>query len=171
MAEPATPPPAAPPAARWRRVLPWALLVLLLGIVQTLLFVLTLQYERDREQERTELTAASAAADLRQRLAHDLQSLQALLWNEPGIDAWRAGAVELLRARRELLRIEWRDAGQRIEQAVESPYRGPLYDLLPREALDGDTVVACAAALRRAGPGRSGRAATSCRSAAAWGSR
>ena len=152
MAEPATPPPAAPPAARWRRVLPWALLVLLLGIVQTLLFVLTLQYERDREQERTELTAASAAADLRQRLAHDLQSLQALLWNEPGIDAWRAGAVELLRARRELLRIEWRDAGQRIEQAVESPYRGPLYDLLPREALDGDTVVACAAALRRAGP-------------------
>ena len=152
MVEPAALSPAEPPAARWRRVLPWALLVLLLGVAQTLLFVLTLQYERDREQERTELTAASAAADVRQRFAHDLQSLQALLWNEPGVDAGRADAAELLRARRELLRIEWRDAGQRIEQALESPYRGPLYDLLPREALDGDTEAACAAALRQTGP-------------------
>jgi len=137
---------------RWRRVLPWAALVLLIGVAQSLLLVLTVRNEHDREQERAEAAAAGAAADVRMLLSHDLQSLQAILWERPGPERWRAEAADLLRARRELLRVEWRERGQSISQAVESPYRGPLFSLLRRRDLDADTEAACAAALRLSAP-------------------
>ena len=142
----------APSATRWRRVLPWALLVLLIGVAQSLLLVLTVRSEHDREQERAEAAAAAAAADVRKLLSHDLQSLQALLWERPGPTRHQEEAGELLHARRELLRIEWRDLSQSIVSAVESPYRGPLFSLLRRRDLDADTEAACAAALRVASP-------------------
>ena len=124
---------------RWRRMLPWALLVLLIGVAQSLLLVLTVRNEHDREQERAEAAAAGAAADVRMLLSHDLQSLQAILWERPGPERWRAEAADLLRARRELLRVEWRERGQSIAQVVESPYRGPLFSLLRRRDLDADS--------------------------------
>lgn len=145
-------PASGPPASRWRRVLPWALLVLLLGVAQTLLLALTVQYERSREQERVELAAATAAANVRQLLTRDVQSLQALLWNEPQPARWRAEATELMRAHRELLRIEWRGADNTVETAADSPYGGPLFTRLPRHALDRDTQAACAEARRLATP-------------------
>ena len=133
---------------RWRRKLPWALLVALLGVAQTLLLVLTVRHERDRQQERTELAAVAAAADLRQLFARDLQSLQALLWNDPPEAQRRAEAIGLLRARREIVRIEWRGAGYGTEEAVDSPYRSPLFSVLPRSDLAADSEAACANALR-----------------------
>ena len=142
----------APSATRWRRVLPWALLVLLIGVAQSLLLVLTVRSEHDREQERAEAAAAAASADVRKLLSHDLQSLQALLWERPGPPRLQEEAGELLHARRELLRIEWRDRSQSIVSAVESPYRRPLFSLLRRRDLDADTEAACAAALRVASP-------------------
>ncbi|HSV70362.1 MAG TPA: ATP-binding protein [Methylibium sp.] len=135
-------------AVRWRRILPWALLVALLGVAQTLLLALTVQYEHDREQERTEMAAAAAAGDVRQLLARNLQSLQALLWNDPPLPQWRADAADLLHARRELVRLEWRGAGQRIEEAVDSPYRPPVFSVLPRSSLAVDSEAACATAMR-----------------------
>ncbi len=150
MAETASPSP--PPAQRWRRMLPWALLVALLGVAQTLLLALTVRYEHDRAQERTEMAAAAAAGDVRQLLARDLQSLQALLWNEPSIEQWRTDAARLLHARRELLRLEWRDAGQRIVEVVDSPYRPPIFSVLPRSSLAVDSETACANAVRLAAP-------------------
>lgn len=142
----------APSATRWRRVLPWAVLVLLIGVAQSLLLVLTVRSEHDREQERAEAAAAAAAADVRKLLSHDLQSLQALLWERPGPERLHEEAGELLHARRELLRIEWRDRSQAIVSAVESPYRRSLFSLLRRRDLDADTEAACAAALRVASP-------------------
>jgi two-component system sensor histidine kinase DctS len=149
------PAPAAPPALpawRWRRALPWAVLVALLGVAQTLLLALTVQYERDRTQERTELAAAVVAADLRQLLSRDLQGLQALLWNSPPRERWRADASALLRERRELVRIELRGPGGAIDDELDSPYRGPLFSVLPRRDLSADSEAACATALRLEAP-------------------
>jgi len=140
--------PLMPSSWRWRRMLPWALLVLLLGVVQTLLLGLTLRYEHSRAQERTDAAATAAAIDVRQVFARDLQSLQALLWNEPDLAQWRRDAADLLRERRELLRIEWRAEDNTIEAVVESPYRGQLFSRLPRGALALDSEAACASAMR-----------------------
>lgn len=141
-----------PLASRWRRLLPWALLVLLLGVAQTLLLALTVQHENNREQERVEMAAASAAANVRQLLLRDVQSLQALLWNDPQPAQWRSDAADLLRARREMLRIEWRSGANVIETAADSPYGGPLFVSLARSDLDLDTQAACADAQRLAAP-------------------
>lgn len=146
------PPTAAAPATGLRRALPWVLLVLLLGVAQTLLLVLTLQFEHDREQERADHAAAAAAGDVRALLARDLQGLHALLWNDPPPQQWRNEAAELLRARRELLRIEWRSETHEIEAAVDSPYRVPLFSRFKRSDLDLETQAACAVALRLAAP-------------------
>jgi two-component system sensor histidine kinase DctS len=133
-------------------MLPWALLVLLLGVVQTLLLAMTLRFEQSRAQERTDAAAVAAAADVRQLFSRNLQSLQALLWSEPDLEQWRRGATELLRERREVLRLEWRTEDDVIEAAVESPYRGSLFNRLPRRALSLDTEAACATAARLVSP-------------------
>ena len=156
MPSPTLPPGAAtaasPAATRLRRALPWALLVLLLGVAQTLLLVLTLQFEHDREQERAEHAAVAAAADVRLLLSRDLQDLHALLWNDPPESSQRSAAAELLRARPELQRIEWRNDSHAIESAVDSPYRGPLFRRFARSDLDLETQAACAVAMRLAAP-------------------
>ena len=137
---------------RWRRSWPWVLLVALLLVAQVLLLGLTANYEQTRAQEEVELAAASSAADVRQALAGDLQSLQALLWNDPSLPQWREDAATLLRNRRELMRLERRDARFLIQEAVESPYRPPLFSMISRDDLDLEAEVACAAARRLAGP-------------------
>jgi two-component system, LuxR family, sensor histidine kinase DctS len=150
---------------RWRRLLPWAALIGLILVAQVLLFVLTLRHERDRLQERVDESALSAAAELRQRFAYQLQAVQALQWNEPGGNGWRAEARELLRAQRTLLRLERRRLSPSlIEDSIDSPYSKPLFagsdgaaagsstPPLPRDQLDLDTQVACAAAQQRGQP-------------------
>ncbi|AKJ26963.1 two-component system sensor histidine kinase NtrB [Caldimonas brevitalea] len=137
---------------RLRRVLPWVLLVGLLAVAQTALVRLTLDYESAREQELVEQTATVAASDIKQSLGRDLQSLQALLWNEPPREQWLRDAAELLRARREMVRIERRDLEMAIESDVDTPYRPPLFTQLRREAIDIDAEVACATATRLSGP-------------------
>ena len=92
-----------------RRLALWGALVGLLIVAQSLLVWLTISYERNRAQEQVDHAAAAAAADVRQALARHQQSLQALLWNEPTPAVWHAEATTLLRARRELQRVERRD--------------------------------------------------------------
>jgi two-component system sensor histidine kinase DctS len=138
--------------SRWRRALPWVLLVVMLGIAQSLLLVLTVRYEHDREQERTELALAAAVGDVRQLFAGVLQSLHALVWSEPTPAEWRAGAADLLRQRREVVRVEWRGSDQQIEMALDSPYRAPLFTMLPRSDFMADSEAACATAMRLAQP-------------------
>src|SRR6185436_16631532 len=82
----------------------------------------------------------------------DLQSLQALLWNEPGMAQWHADAADLLRNHREMVRLERRLPTDEIVDAVESPYVGPIFTRIRREELDVDTEVACSTAERHAGP-------------------
>lgn len=170
---PVTPPEALPPAppwpaaaelppARpraWRRALPWVVLVALLGIAQTLLIVLSLEAESTRLQEESDRTAVAVAADLRLRFGRHQQALQGLSWAEsPAADAASAAARGLLRERRDMLRIELRDAQLELRLTLESPFRGPLFapaggermseGLLPRAQLDLELQLACTSARR-----------------------
>jgi two-component system sensor histidine kinase DctS len=144
--------PASPPPQRWRRALPWATLVALLLIAQSLLVWLTLGYESSRAQEQVDATATAAAGDIKQALGRDLQSLQALLWNNPSIPLWQQDAAALLRTHRELLRIERRDAQLEITESVDSPLHGSAFTQLRRDDIDLETELACTTARRQGSP-------------------
>lgn len=144
--------PAAPARPRSRRLALWGALVALLVVAQSLLVYLTANYERVRAQEQVEAAATASAADVRQALSRQVQSLQALQWNDPGAAQWRAEAATLLHARRELMRVERRDEAMRITHAVDSPYQGPVFGRIGREAMELETQIACAAASRLAAP-------------------
>ena len=137
---------------RWRRALLWGALVGLLLVAQSLLVWLTLDYENNRAQEQVDAAAAAAIGDLRHALSSDLQDLQALTWNNPPVLQWRADAGDVLRVRRELLRIERRDAAMRIESVVSSPYQTALFTQIPRDRMEFEAQLACANAQRQAGP-------------------
>ncbi len=138
---------------RRRRALLWGALVALLVVAQSMLVWLTLNYETTRAQEQVETVSAGVAADVKLALSRDLQSLQALLWNEPSPHQWRSDSADLLRAHRELMRVEQRDTQQHIIDAVDSPLRAPLFTRIKREEIDLDTEVACASAARLGSPG------------------
>ncbi|HET9822210.1 MAG TPA: ATP-binding protein [Burkholderiaceae bacterium] len=152
---PAGPPPAAAP--RWRRAALWTALGLLLAVAQALLVFLALQYEEQRAQERTEAAAGVVADEARQVLARSVQSVQLLAWTAgtAGVavsPAWHAEAAELLRARREVLRIEQRDAGFHIVAVAQSPAFAALFAVLPRESQLSEAEAACNRARRAASP-------------------
>jgi two-component system sensor histidine kinase DctS len=137
---------------RWRRALLWAMLVSLLLVAQSLLVWLTLNFESNRAQETVEGVAAAVVVDLKQALRRDQQNLQALLWNNPSSDEWRQDAASLLRTRRELLRVERRGEDMAVTGSVDSPFQQPVFSQIPREDLDLEADLACAAAKRQAGP-------------------
>ena len=144
--------PAAARTRRWRRVALWTALVGLLVVAQSLLVALTFNYESTRAQEQVDAAALGAAAQLKQRIARDQQDLQALLWNDPSPLQWRTDAVALLRNRPSLLRIERRDAQQRIVEAVDTPFQPPLFSHFPRGDIELETGLACDSAQRQAAP-------------------
>lgn len=144
--------PLAPARSRGRRLALWGALVALLVVAQSLLVYLTANYEKVRAQEQVDAAATAAAADVRLSLSRQLQSLQALQWNEPRAAQWRAEAATLLHARRELLRVERRDEAMRVTEAVDSPYQGPVFGRIGREAMELETQLACASAKRLAAP-------------------
>ena len=137
---------------RSRRLALWGALVVLLVVAQSLLVYLTANHERVRAQEQVEAAATAAAADVRQALSRQQQSLQALQWSDPSPAQWRAEAASLLHARRELMRVERRDEGMRVVDAVDSPYQGPLFGRIAREAIELEAQLACAGAQRLAAP-------------------
>ena len=137
---------------RWRRPVLWGALVVLLGVAQSLLLVLSLQYESARAQDSVETHAAESAVALRRDLLLTLQQLQSLMWAEQTLTHWRDGAGEMLRTRRELLRIERRDDSQRVIEAVDSPLGPRLFSRMSRAELDAETTAACMAARRSAAP-------------------
>jgi two-component system sensor histidine kinase DctS len=139
-------------ARRGRRALLWGALVTLLVVAQSLLVMLTLNYEETRAQENVELVAAQASAEVKRDLSRVLQNLQALLWNDPSRAQWRHDASALLHNQRQLLRIERRDGRVHVADAVDSPLRPSLFTQIPREQIDIEPQVACAAARRTSLP-------------------
>jgi two-component system, LuxR family, sensor histidine kinase DctS len=138
--------------ARRRRAALWGALVALLLVAQTLLVALTLNYETSRAQELTDNVAVEVAAEVRRRLAALQQQLLAI--GLPARDAGGAAPVArgLLAEQRELMRIEWRDADGALREAMDSPYRPPVFALFGRERNELETLAACAAARRSGAP-------------------
>jgi len=145
----------------WRR---WSLWPVLIGLVVTMLVILVWlagRYEASQVQSRVERDVGDAAADIRSGLARDLQSLQALQsvalpapGGEPA-QPWNDAARQLLRERRELVRIESRDRSMRLLSGVDTPYRPPpMSDASdPSDRLGNpDDTLTCATARRTGTP-------------------
>ena len=137
--------PAAPPRPR---VLLWVVLVLLIGVAQTLLVVMTLRYEQSRAQERTEDVAATAQGEIRRHTQLLLQGLQGMQPRAGDPQAWARHAEALLRSQREIGRIERRDPRMKVLEAMDTPFREPLFTRWPRSDLALEAEVACGTARR-----------------------
>jgi len=132
-----------------------ALAALVVALLVTLVW-LAGRYEASQVQSRLERDAADAVGDIRAALTRNVQSLQALQFNDPTPAAWAAEAAVLLREHRELVRIEWRDSNQRIRVQAGTPFRPPVFDRLGRDSTQSEVAQACTAARRISGPAYSG---------------
>jgi len=142
-----------PPERRGpRRARLWAALVVLLLVAQSLLVGLTVSYESTRSQNQIDDLAAESAVRLRRDLLRSMQGVQSLLWPDPAAAPWQAGAADLMRGQRELIRIERRDPRLQVTAEVDSPNSPRLFVQMPRASLNVDTEVACLAARRQATP-------------------
>ena len=137
---------------RVRRAGVWGALVALLVVAQTLLVMLTLNYEDARAQEDTDLVATEAAAEVRRELLGLLQALQTLAWVEGSPGQQRSAAEALLRTRSELKRVEWRAPSLAVTESANTPFAPRLFGTLPRQDLALDAEIACKAAQRSATP-------------------
>lgn len=136
----------------WRRWSLWLLLgALVAGVLVTLVW-LAGRYETGEVQQRLEHSAAEAVTDLRAVLARNLQDMQGLPTAKEHALAWQGGANELLSRRRELVRLELRDAqGQPLAHSL-TPWH-PLPDGADHRGLaHSETALACSNARRLMGP-------------------
>ena len=138
--------------AHWRRHALWSSLAALVVALLVTLVWLAGRYEASQLQSRLDRDAADAVNDIRTGLTRNLQSLQALQFGDPKPSAWVKGANGLLRERRELLRIEWRDSQYRTLAEAGTPYRPPVFERLGRESAQSEVNQACTAARRISAP-------------------
>ena len=140
----------------WRRWSLWTVLgVLVVAMLVTLVWRAG-RYEAGQVQSRLEREAADAGSDIRSALSRNVQSLQALQAGDPGLLAWEVNAAELLRQRRELVRIEWRDVNLRLRAYAQTPYRPVSWNNASREGSHSDAALACTNARRLSAPAYSG---------------
>jgi two-component system, LuxR family, sensor histidine kinase DctS len=147
---------ASPRRLRLQRALPWAALLLLLGVAQTLLVVLTVRYETARAQDDADNVAAAVAAELRRELTRTVQTMQALGFSVAESPAWRDEAAALLRQRQELRHLERRDPELRVLEDLDTPFHPLLFSdqagQLPRSSLGLEAELTCTAAGRSVTP-------------------
>lgn len=136
----------------WRRWALWALLlVLVLAMLGTLVW-LAGRYEASQVQSRMERDVSDAANDIRSALVRNVQSMQALHAGEPTPASWTVNAENLLRERRELMHLEWRDTSLRVLAQADTPYRAPVFEFAGRNVSHADVTLACTGARRANGP-------------------
>ncbi len=140
----------------WRRWVLWlALLVLVVVMLGTLVW-LAGRYEASEVQSKLERDAADTVADLRAGLGRNLQALQilqSLQARHAPPERWQESALQLLDERRELLRIEQRDAEMGLQRAIDSPFRRPLFEAAPPgQDTHPNLGLACAVARRQGLP-------------------
>ena len=139
------------PSAPRRRLL-WSALSLLVFTLLALLVWLANRFEVSQVQDRLERDASEAVVDIRAALTRNLQSLQKLQFHTPGSQPWRMETADLLRQRRELVRIEWRDSAKQVLAFLDSPYRAPVFNFLGRTGSGSDVGQTCEVARRLSGP-------------------
>ena len=136
----------------WRRWSLWTALVLLVVSMLTTLVWLAGRYEASQVQSHLERDSADAVSDISAALSRNLQTLQALPTYSTSELAWEVEAAELLRNRRELVRIELRDANLKPRTHAQSPYRPVAWDMRSRNAGHSELTIACANARRLSSP-------------------
>ena len=136
----------------WRRRTLWSALTALVVALLVTLVWLAGRYEASQVQNRLERDTADAVGDIRAALSHNVQSLQALQFNDPTPVAWSMAAALLLREHRELVRIEWRDSNHRIRQLADTPYRPAVFDRLGRDSVQTEVRQTCTTARRISAP-------------------
>ena len=132
----------------------FALWVLLLALVLALLGTLVWlagRYETSQIEARLERDATESVLDIRNGLTRNIQSLSALHSSNPTTDAWQFPAIDLLRERREVMRLEWRNDALDVLTFVDTPYRQPIFKRLTRSTTQADVIAACNAARRLSG--------------------
>jgi len=134
-----------------RRFVLWALLLaLVLALLGTLVW-LAGRYETSQIEGRLERDAAESELDIRNGLTRNVQSFQALQSSGPTADAWLFAATDLLRERREIMRLEWRSDALTVVGLVDSPYRNPIFERLSRSTTQAEVSATCNAARRISG--------------------
>ncbi len=136
----------------WRRWSLWSLLVALVVSMLITLVWLAGRYEASLVQTRVERDAADAVSDIRIAFAHNVQSMQTLQSGNTDLASWESRATELLNQRRELVRLEWRDAQLRVRAHAESPFRLLNWDPVDGSNVHSDMNMSCASARRVGGP-------------------
>jgi two-component system sensor histidine kinase DctS len=129
----------------------WSLLLaLVLALLGTLVW-LAGRYETSQIEARLERDATESVLDIRNGLTRNIQSFQALQSSNPTTDAWQFPATDLLRERREVMRLEWRNDALEVLTFVDTPYRQPIFERLTRSTTQADVIAACTAARRLSG--------------------
>ena len=129
----------------------WSLLLaLVLALLGTLVW-LAGRYETSQIESRLERDAAESVLDIRNGLTRNIQSFQALQSSSPTTDAWLFPASDLLRERREVMRLEWRSDALDVLTFVDTPYQQPIFERLNRSTTQADVSAACTAARRLSG--------------------
>ena len=144
-----------PPLAQRRRLL-WLVLVGLVVVLLVMLVWLAGRYEASQVQDRLERDTGDAVGDIRTALTRNVQSLQALQFNQPTPGSWAIEAAGMLREHRELVQIEWRDAALTVRSQVDTPFRTPVFERLGRVNVQSDVAQACSTARKVSGPAYSG---------------
>ena len=139
------------PVLRIRRTVLWALLVVLvLSLLATLVW-LAGRFEASEIENRLERAANEAVQDIRTGLTRNIQSFQAMQSGSPSVDSWVLAATTLVRAQREIMRLEWRDDTLGVLAKSSTPYRSALFEKLGRDTAQADVAAACATAKRISG--------------------
>ena len=134
----------------WRR---WSLWTALVGLVASMLVTMVWlagRYEASQVQDKLERDTALAIADIRIALNRNLQDLLALNAADNESAEWKVHAAELLQVKRELMRVEWRDAGLRLRAFADTPYRNVLWD--DEASAHHEATLTCSNARRLKGP-------------------
>jgi two-component system, LuxR family, sensor histidine kinase DctS len=130
----------------------WLSLVALVVALLAMLVWLAGRYEASQVQARLERDAIDAVADVRTALTRNVQSLQALQFNNPAPGTWSNEAAALLRLHRELIRIEWRDVSLGTGSHADTPYRAAVFARLGRDNAHTEVAQACTMARKFSGP-------------------
>ena len=139
------------PTLQRRRWL-WLMLVGLVLALLAILVWLAGLYEASQVQDRLERDTGDAVSDIRTAFTRNVQTLQALQFSDPSPGAWVPDATEFLRNHRELVRVEWRDAGLHLKSGVDTPFKSAVFGRLGRDNSQSDVLQACSTARRISGP-------------------
>ena len=140
-----------PPVSQRRGWL-WLMLTSLVAVLLVMLVWLAGRYESSQVQSSLERDTQDAVGDVRAALTRNVQTLQALQYNQPPQEAWARDAASVLRQHRELVRIELRDTALNLQSHVDTPFRSPVFERLGRANARSEIDQACRTARRFSGP-------------------